>query len=163
MNTEPPPYPSPRAAGPHPVGSVGAYAPYPPQVMPRAVKTARITLFVGAGLNIVVGFFLLVLTSAGTVADASGEPGLTPGALLIVALVTLLMGAGCLVIGLKFRNGGKHVRTAAIVVAALTAANSVVGLISGDGVSGPSLVFSAVILSCCLKKESAAWFARPRG
>ncbi|MCX5405852.1 phage holin family protein [Streptomyces sp. NBC_00335] len=161
MNTEQPPHPPTHPAGPYPVGPGGTYAPAS-QEMPRAVKSARIALFAGAGLNFVIGLSVLVLTFAGTVADETGEAGLTDGALLIVALITLLTGVVCLVIGLKFRKGGNGVRIAAIVIAALIGANSLFGLISGDGTSGPSFVFTAVVLSCCLKKESAAWFRRPR-
>ncbi|MFZ3499070.1 hypothetical protein ACODT5_38645 [Streptomyces sp. 5.8] len=159
MNTEPPPYPPTRHAGPYPVGAGGAYV---PQEMPKAVKTARIAMFAGAGLNFVIGLSILVLTSAGTVADETGEAGLTAGVLLVVGLITLLTAVACLVTGLRFRKGGNGVRITAIVIAALIGANALFGLIYGDGTSGPSLAFTAVVLSCCLKKESAAWFRRPR-
>ncbi|MCY0936400.1 hypothetical protein [Streptomyces sp. H34-S4] len=48
------------------------------------------------------------------------------------------------------------------MIASRTGANSLLGLISGDGVSGPSLAFAAIVLSCCPKKVTAAWFRRPR-
>lgn len=126
------------------------------------MRVARITLLVAAGLNIVIGFFLLVLTYAGTATDPSGEAGLTLLAVLFASLLTLAMGVARPVIGLKFRGGGRHVRTAAIVFASLTGANSLLGLISRDGASGPSLALAAIVLSCRPKKETAAWLRRPR-
>ncbi|MFI5759335.1 hypothetical protein ACIA8F_00085 [Streptomyces sp. NPDC051563] len=147
---------------PSPVPPTYPTGPYVPQEMPKAVKTARIALFVGAGLNIVIGLFLIVLTVVGPTVDETGDAGLTSGAFLLVGLISVLTGVACLLVGLKFRTGGSGVRTAAIVIAALTGASALFGLISGDGASGPSFVFTAIVLSCCLKKESAAWFARPR-
>ncbi|MGW1772180.1 hypothetical protein [Streptomyces sp. NPDC002104] len=159
MNTEAPSTPPAHPAAAYPGGPAAAFV---PQEMPKAVRTARIALFVGAGLNLVTGLFLLVLTAAGTVTDETGEAGLAAGVLLIVALLTVLAGVACLVIGLAFRTGGNRVRIAAIVVAALAGANALIGLVTGDGMSVPSVAFTAVVLSCCLKKDSAAWFRRPR-
>ncbi|WP_438486329.1 hypothetical protein [Streptomyces sp. S186] len=157
------PYPGgPYAGGPMPA----AQMPYP-AVMPSGVKTARVMLFVLAGLNL-IGLVLSVVM-LGVFSKASHEAASSPyadssafavtkGFAIAAIVVIVIFTAAAITLAAQFGNGSNGVRISTIVFGAgttlLSFASFPLGLIH------TALGITVIVMAS--KEESKAWFSRPR-
>ncbi|MFD5028760.1 hypothetical protein [Streptomyces sp. NPDC058373] len=138
--------------------------------MPGLMKTARVLLFVVAGLQILVGlFFGVAVGAAKDVANgmetdaANGLVGL--GYALVFILLALAVLA--IVLGVKFSTGGSGIRITTIVYASLMLLGSLSNLFAGGGGSATfggivALAIYGIILASMVNSQATAWFNRPR-
>ncbi|MFF4486984.1 hypothetical protein ACFY0F_10890 [Streptomyces sp. NPDC001544] len=142
-----------------------------PMEMPGLIKTARVLLFILAGLQFLVGLFLGI--GAGAVQDGSNGIGTgddtstTTGVLIAFALLMLALGTLSIFLGVKFKNGGSGIRITTIVYASLMLLGSLVNIVKGAGGSGTfggviSLAFAGIILASMVNSAASAWFNRPK-
>ncbi|MER6049456.1 hypothetical protein ABT168_18705 [Streptomyces sp. NPDC001793] len=157
------PYPGgPYVGGPMPA----AQMPYP-TVMPSSVKTARVMLFVLAGLNL-IGLVLSVVmlgvfskasheASSSPYADSSAF-AVTKGFAIAAIVVIVIFTAAALTLAAQFGNGSNGVRISTIVFGAgttlLSFASFPLGLIH------TALGITVIVMAS--KDESKSWFNRPR-
>ncbi|MFF4401238.1 hypothetical protein [Streptomyces sp. NPDC001480] len=142
-----------------------------PMEMPGLIKTARVLLFILAGLQILVGLGLGI--AAGAAQDTSNTFGsgddtsTATGVLIVFALLMLALGALSIFLGVKFKNGGSGIRITTIVYASLMLLGSLVNIVKGAGGSGTfggivSLAMAGIILASMVNSAASAWFNRPR-
>ncbi|MEU6554021.1 hypothetical protein ABZ915_27645 [Streptomyces sp. NPDC046915] len=142
-----------------------------PMEMPGLIKTARVLLFIIAGLQFLVGLFLGI--AAGAAQDASNGFGsgddtkTATGVLIAFALLMLALGTLSIFLGVKFKNGGSGIRITTIVYSSLMLLGSLVNIVKGAGGSGTfggviSLAFGAIILASMVNGAASAWFNRPK-
>lgn len=139
--------------------------------MPSLMKTARVLLFIMAGLQLVVGIGLgFVVGAAQDVSNGVGS-GDTTGALagLGFALVgfVIILGVLSIFLGVKFATGGSGIRITTIVYASLMILGGISNLVTGGGGSATfggiiSLAISGVIMASMVNAQASAWFNRPR-
>ncbi|WP_167163186.1 hypothetical protein [Streptomyces sp. MBT27] len=138
---------------------VPGYGP-PPMTMPGRVKAMRIVLFILGGFNTAGGALILlgaVLVSAyGDSADRHSAP-----LLYAVAAAALLMATATITLGIWCAHGGNRTRIGVIVVGALLAANYLLGLFNGQGLSGPGLAAATYLIATAVGADAKAWFNRP--
>ncbi len=155
----PQPYPSQPYGHPAPQGAYGPYVPEPLQ-MPRGAKATRILLFVIGGLYALVG---PVLITVATAVDDLGKADASRAALYATGTFTLAVGIVALVVAALFRKGGNGIRITAVVIGGIMVANAVLALAAGQTGFMAGCVSGIVIVANCLKKDTVAWFKRPRG
>ncbi|MFF4017624.1 hypothetical protein [Streptomyces sp. NPDC001843] len=142
-----------------------------PMEMPGLIKTARVLLFIMAGLQFLAGLVIGIL--AGAVQDGSNgigtgdDTGTATGLLIVFALLMLALGTLSIFLGVKFKKGGSGIRITTIVYASLMLLGSLVNIVKGAGGSGTfggvvSLAFGAVILASMVNSAASAWFNRPK-
>ncbi|GAA0352250.1 hypothetical protein [Streptomyces blastmyceticus] len=153
------PYPSQPYGHPAPQGAYGPYIPEPMQ-MPRAARTTRILLFVIGGLYALVGPVLITVAAA---VDDLGKADVSRAALYATGTFTLAVGVVAVVVAALFRKGGNGVRVTAMVIGWIMIANAVIALTAGQAGFMAGFVSGILIVSNCLKKDTVAWFGRPRG
>ncbi|MCX4233996.1 hypothetical protein ACH4Y0_17180 [Streptomyces sp. NPDC020707] len=153
-----------------------AYPGYPggnhiPMEMPGLMKTARVLLFILAGLQILFGIIAGIAVGAAQDASngfGSGDDTDTLAGLGFV-LAALLLGVGALSIflGVKFKNGGTGIRVTTIVYASLMILGGLSNTVQGGGGSVTfggiiSLAIAGIILASMVNGAASAWFKRPR-
>ncbi|TLQ44181.1 hypothetical protein [Streptomyces marianii] len=153
-----------------PVQPYGGGYPGAPMSMPGLMQTARVLLFIVAGLQIIVGIIAAVaIAAAQDVADSVGagdQTGPLAGLGFIVVLILLAFAAWAIVLGVKFAKGGNGVRVTTIVYAALFILGSLTNFAGGEtssavgGVIG--LAIGGIILAAMVNGSASAWFNRPR-
>jgi hypothetical protein len=140
-----------------------------PQEMPGLVKTARVLLFIIAGLQLLFGVIVGIL--AGATQDASNAFGsgddssMATGVIILIALLLLALGSLSIFLGVKFKTGRGGIRVTTIVYSSLRILGSLGNIVNGGGGSGTfggiiSLAFGGIILSAMI--SAGAWFSRPR-
>ncbi|MFE3183854.1 hypothetical protein ACFXKR_23750 [Streptomyces violascens] len=154
----------------------GAYPQAPgmpgmPMEMPGLMKTARVLLFILAGLQIIIG--LIAGIAVGTLQDVSNGVGSgdktsgLAGVGILVAILVVALGALSIFLGVKFAKGGNGIRITTIVYASLMLLGGVVNLFGGQGGSATfgglvSLAMAGIILASMVTSQASAWFSRPR-
>lgn len=139
--------------------------------MPSLMKTARVLLFIMAGLQLLVGIGLgFVVGAAQDVSNGVGS-GDTTDALagLGFALVgfVIILGVLSIFLGVKFATGGSGIRITTIVYASLMILGGISNLVTGGGGSATfggiiSLAISGIIMASMVNSQASAWFNRPR-
>ncbi len=133
------------------------------QQMPGMVKAARVILFVLAGLQIIVGLFMLL---GGAAVSNDGTDSGTGGALIAIALFVLVLAAIGIVLGVRFSKGAGGVRVGTIVYACLMILGGIGDITRGAGVGVVSAIIAFAIggflLAAMLQSDSSAWFNRQR-
>ena len=153
-----------------------AYPGYPggnhmPVEMPGLMKTARVLLFVLAGLQILFG--IIAGIAVGAVQDVSNGVGsgddtdTLAGLGFLAAAVLVGLGALSIFLGVKFKNGGSGIRISTIVYASLMILGGLLNTVQGAGGSGTfggliSLAIAGIILASMVNSAASAWFNRPR-
>lgn len=134
---------------PEPYGSM----PPPPPPMgyggggvPSQVTTAAVLLFVSGAFSVLGGLLLVALGSVGAI-------------FVIVGVVLLIIGGFEIWVGVALRQLKAWARTAAIVIAGIGAALSLINLIRGGYTSVISLVLDAVIIYMLTRPEAVRAFA----
>ncbi|MEU6403477.1 hypothetical protein [Streptomyces sp. NPDC046985] len=142
-----------------------------PMEMPGLMKTARVLLFILAGLQLLFG--LIAGVAIGAAQDVSNGVGSgdSTGALagvgfLVVALL-LALGALSIFLGVKFKNGGSGIRITTIVYASLMILGGLVNTVRGSGGGATfggllSLAIAGIILASMVNSAASTWFNRPR-
>ncbi|MER5435643.1 hypothetical protein [Streptomyces sp. NPDC002588] len=141
-----------------------------PQEMPGLVKTARVLLFILAGLQFLAGVVFGILAGvAGSSSDSLDTDGtrMVTGVVLLVAVLMLALGSLSVFLGVKFRSGGGGIRITTMVYASLMIVGSLLNIVrgaasTGSGVFGGiiSLAFGGIILAAMI--SGGPWFNRPR-
>ncbi|MGX1756205.1 hypothetical protein ACWIG5_04695 [Streptomyces lydicus] len=162
-----PPQPSPY--GPYPGGGgMPGMQPQYPVAMPGGAKTARVLLFVLAGVNL-IGLILSVMGLSGVSKASHGlspysaaedatsiniSQGLLIAAIVIIVVFTVL----AITLALQFANGGNGVRVGSIVFGVGTLILSLstfpLGLVH--------TILGIMVIAFISKDESKYWFNRPR-
>ncbi|MEU9782872.1 hypothetical protein AB0H92_18260 [Streptomyces phaeochromogenes] len=153
-----------------------AYPGYPggnhmPMEMPGLMKTARVLLFILAGLQILFG--IIAGIAVGAVQDVSNGVGsgddtdTLAGLGFLAAAVLVGLGALSIFLGVKFKNGGSGIRVTTIVYASLMILGGLLNTVQGAGGSGTfggliSLAIAGIILASMVNGAASAWFSRPR-
>ncbi|MFE1292709.1 hypothetical protein [Streptomyces sp. NPDC058751] len=142
-----------------------------PMEMPGLMKTARVFLFILAGLQFLSGIFIgLFIGAAQDVSNGVGTGDSTDslaGVGFLVAALVIGLGALSIFLGVKFKNGGGGIRVTTIVYASLMLLGSVVNIANGANGSATfggliSLVMGGIILASMVGSSASAWFGRPR-
>ncbi|MFE9646895.1 hypothetical protein ACFYO0_22800 [Streptomyces sp. NPDC006365] len=147
------------------------YGGYPggPMQMPGGVKSARVMLFVIAGLQ-VIGAILMAI-SAVAVQAAKDDPSLenevefqqladfSTGALWFATVAVLAWGVFAVFLGAKVGSGGNGIRIAAMVFAIITA---ILGIYPFIIIGLAHTVLAILIAVFVGRSDGAAWFNRPR-
>ncbi|MBW5486567.1 hypothetical protein [Streptomyces bambusae] len=166
-------YPQQAPAPGYPAGYPAA-----PMQMPGLIKTARVLLFIVAGLQILFGviFGIVLMAASGAAAgtSVSDEADFLAGLGGIMVFILFAFAAWAITLGVKFSNGGSGVRVTTIVYAALFIALSLINFLSALGASsqggggGPvvgaiiGLSIGGIILASMVNSAAGAWFKRPR-
>ncbi|MFJ3905406.1 hypothetical protein [Streptomyces sp. NPDC090025] len=134
------------------------------QVMPGSVKTARVLLFIIGGFQTLAAMMLLfagLAAQSGSVdtADLEGTAALE---LILIGAVTLVQAAVAVGLAARFRSGRGGVRIGAIVIGGLIAANGLINLFTGGGLSVPGIALGGLIGVNCRRRNAIAYFNRPR-
>ncbi|MFI6281339.1 hypothetical protein [Streptomyces sp. NPDC050988] len=139
--------------------------------MPGLMKTARVLLFILAGLQILFG--IIAGIAVGAVQDVSNGVGsgddtdTLAGLGFLAAAILVGLGALSIFLGVKFKNGGSGIRITTIVYASLMILGGLVNTVQGAGGSGTfggliSLAIAGIILASMVNGAASAWFNRPR-
>ncbi|MCZ4511616.1 hypothetical protein ACWIID_07030 [Streptomyces phaeochromogenes] len=139
--------------------------------MPGLMKTARVLLFIMAGLQILFG--IIAGIAVGAVQDVSNGVGsgddtdTLAGLGFVLAAFLVGLGALSIFLGVKFKNGGSGIRVTTIVYASLMILGGLVNTVQGAGGSGTfggliSLAIAGIILASMVNSAASAWFNRPR-
>ena len=139
--------------------------------MPGLMKTARVLLFILAGLQILFG--IIAGIAVGAVQDVSNGVGsgddtdTLAGLGFLAAAVLVGLGALSIFLGVKFKNGGSGIRITTIVYASLMILGGLVNTVQGGGGSGTfggiiSLAIAGIILAAMVNSAASTWFNRPR-
>ncbi|MEV3992191.1 hypothetical protein AB0J57_25090 [Streptomyces sp. NPDC049837] len=157
------------AAPPPPAYGAG-YPGGAPMTMPGLMQTARVLLFIVAGLQIIFGIiFAFVIAAAQDVSDSVGAGDATDGLAglgFIVVLILIAFAVWAIVLGAKFSKGGNGVRVTTIVYSALFILMSLSNFTQGTtsaaigGIIG--LAIGGIILASMVNSSATAWFNRPR-
>ncbi|MEU9476388.1 hypothetical protein [Streptomyces sp. NPDC048191] len=142
-----------------------------PMEMPGLMKTARVLLFILAGLQILFG--LIAGIAIGALQDVSNSTGsgddtsAATGIGILVAVILLAFGALSIFLGVKFKSGGGGIRVTTIVYASLMILGGVSNMVRGGGGSATfggliSLAIAGIILAAMVNGQASAWFNRPR-
>ncbi|MFC4470515.1 hypothetical protein ACFPH6_39500 [Streptomyces xiangluensis] len=147
------------------------YGGYPggPMQMPGGVKSARVMLFVIAGLQL-IGAILMAI-SAVAVQAAKDDPSLenevefqqladySSGVLWFATVAVLAWGVFAIFLGAKVGSGGNGIRIAAMVFAIITA---ILGIYPFIIIGLAHTVLAILIAVFVGRSDGAAWFNRPR-
>lgn len=162
------------------------YSAYPggnamPQTMPGLMMTARVLLYIVAGVQILIGFFAIF--GAATLNDASnagedtfgsndfsdiGHAG--AGVVLVIALLFLGLAGLSITLGVKFSRGGQGIRITTMIYGILGAVFGLLILIGAANASSSAALiwallwvgFGGVMAAAMIAPSGAAWFNRPR-
>ncbi|MFD9729348.1 hypothetical protein [Streptomyces sp. NPDC059072] len=155
-----------------PMGYPGGPGGYPgmPMEMPGLMKTARVLLFIVAGLQMIIGLiFGIMLAAAGDVASSAGADNagnVLAGLGFIIVIILFAFAAWAIFLGAKFSKGGSGIRITTIVYSALfilgALSNFTNGTSSGalGGIIG--LAIGGIILASMVTSSATTWFNRPR-
>ncbi|WP_329301299.1 hypothetical protein OG410_25600 [Streptomyces sp. NBC_00659] len=152
-----------------------------PQTMPGLMMTARVLLFIVAGVQVLMGIGFIF--GAATINDVSnsgedtfGNNSLSDighasaGIFFVIALIVLGLAGLSITLGVKFTRGGQGIRITTMVYGILGALLGFLALINAADVgSSASLVFAllwvgfgGVMAAAMIAPSGAAWFNRPR-
>ncbi|MFD0269869.1 hypothetical protein ACFVGY_25405 [Streptomyces sp. NPDC127106] len=145
-----------------------------PMQMPGLLKTARVFLYIIAGLQLIVGVFALLgaafLSSSDSLGSSSSGDA-AAGVIAAIALVSIALAVWAIVLAAKFAKGGNGVRITTIVYSVLFILSSLGNFanLAGSEASPGSMVGGVVglaigvlVLVAAVNKDSVAWFNRPR-
>ncbi|GAA4904218.1 hypothetical protein ACFPM3_29520 [Streptomyces coeruleoprunus] len=153
-----------------PVQPYGAGYPAAPMAMPGLMQTARVLLFIVAGLQIIVGIVLAIMFAAvqdvGNSTGAESATNALAGLGYILVVIVLGFAAWAIILGVKFSKGGGGVRVATIVYASLYILLSLANFAGGTSSSAVGgvigLAIGGIILASMVNSSASAWFNRPR-
>lgn len=117
--------------------------------------------FIGAGFALLGGLFAML---AGSVIAAAFESGLgefgdlIAGLIVVVGIVLIGLGVLAIFVGIGLLKGRGWARITAIVLTILSAAFSLISLISGDFTSIVSLALDGLMLYALFNPQTKAWF-----
>ncbi|MFC4499660.1 MULTISPECIES: hypothetical protein [Streptomyces] len=138
-----------------------------PEQMPGLVVTARVLLFILAGLQLLFGVIFGVIAAFVQTSgsrSSSDDINLATGVVVLIALVMLALGSLSLFLGLKFRTGRAGIRITTMVYAAFMLLGSIGNIVQGGGAGTfggvLSLAIGGIILAAMI--NGGAWFNRPR-
>ncbi|MEU2391122.1 hypothetical protein [Streptomyces sp. NPDC007369] len=145
-----------------------------PMQMPGLLKTARVFLYIIAGIQLLVGVFALLGAAFVSSSDSLGSSSAgdaAAGLIAVVALVSIAFAIWAIVLAAKFAKGGNGVRITTIVYSVLFILSSLGNFanLAGSQANGASVVGGVVglavgvlILVAAVNKDTVAWFNRPR-
>lgn len=153
-----------------------AYPGYPggnvtPVEMPGLMKTARVLLFILAGLQLLFGLIAgIAIAAAQDLSNGVGsgdETDSLAGLGFLAAGLLLALGALSIFLGVKFKSGGTGIRVTTIIYASLMILGGIVNVVNGGGGSTTfggliSLAIAGIILAAMVNGAASAWFNRPR-
>ncbi|QGV78972.1 hypothetical protein [Streptomyces ficellus] len=158
------------AAPPPPPAYGGGYPGGAPMTMPGLMQTARVLLFIVAGLQIIGGIIAAIaIAAAQDVANSAGvgeEASVFAGLGFVIVLILIAFAVWAIILGAKFSKGGNGVRVATIVYSALFILLSLGNFANGTasaavgGIIG--LAIGGIILASMVNSSATAWFNRPR-
>ncbi|MFF4837671.1 hypothetical protein [Streptomyces sp. NPDC001315] len=152
-----------------------------PQSMPGLMVTARVLLYIVAGVQVLIGIFAIF--GAATINDASnsGEDAFgsndfsdighaSAGIIFVVAVLFLALAGLSITLGVKFTRGGQGIRITTMIYGILGALFGVLILIgAADAGSSAALVwallwigFGGIMAAAMIAPSGSAWFNRPR-
>ncbi|WP_336051277.1 hypothetical protein [Streptomyces sp. CA2R101] len=149
-------------------GQMPGMQPQYPVAMPGGVKAARVLMYVLAGLNL-IGLIGAVFglgsvskaahqTTSYTSPDTTSMLSVGKGILIFVIVLIVIFSAIAITLALQCANGGKGVRTGAIIFGVGTILVSLLtfpfGLVH--------TVLGILVIAFMAKDESNYWFNRPR-
>ncbi len=143
---------------------------YMPMEMPGLMKTARVLLFIIAGLQLLFGLIMGVvvglLQDTSSAVGAGDDTSMAAGLVILIAVVLLAFGALSIFLGVKFKSGGSGIRITTIVYSSLMILGGIGNLVNGANGSATfggiiSLAFAGIIFSSMVDFAAAAWFSRP--
>ncbi|MFC5723892.1 hypothetical protein ACFP1Z_27375 [Streptomyces gamaensis] len=167
---------------PYPQAQAGYHAPYgaplAPLEMPGSAKTARVMLYVIAGLHVIIAglcFSMVAVfkkaaeeTNGETFTNRNGETvdadtifNTSKGVVGFLAVLALVFAVLGIVLAVRYAKGGNGVRIGSIVYASF-------GIISGFatvavfGLGLATLVLSILVIVFAAKQPTTQWFRRPR-
>ncbi|MFF4279044.1 hypothetical protein ACFY0Z_09655 [Streptomyces kronopolitis] len=154
--------------GPYPGGQMPGMQPQYPMAMPGGVKVARVLMFVLAGLNL-IGLIGAVIglgsvskaahhTSPYATTDTTSMLDFGKGFLIFAIVLIVIFSAVAITLALQCANGGKGVRTGAIIFGVGTLLVSLMTFPLGLA----HTVLGILVIAFMSKDESNAWFTRPR-
>jgi hypothetical protein len=128
--------------------------------LPKVLRSARILIFVQAGIGIVAGLALIAVITSSDVADGGGL-------VLLLALSTLLA-VVLFTCGILISRRLEWVRVTAIAVECVNVAAVVIGTVAvllSDSPPVPAvvvqLVLSALVIKPLASPEARVWFSGP--
>ncbi|WP_269928849.1 hypothetical protein [Kocuria massiliensis] len=133
---------------------------------PKAVKTASVLVFIVGGLTALAALFLLL---GGLAASSSSEAEealggvMTPGPLIGLGVLELVLGLVLIFAGVAVRKGKNWGRVAILVIAILLLVIFIISLIGGNFSGIVSLVLVVVATIQLWRGEGAAWFNALQG
>ncbi|GHJ35094.1 hypothetical protein [Streptomyces sp. TS71-3] len=142
-----------------------------PMEMPGLMKTARVLLFILAGLQIlfglIAGIVIGALQDASNVVGSGESSSVAAGLGIVLALVLLALGVLSIFLGVKFKTGGGAIRVVTIVYASLMIVGGIGNMVNGANGSATfggiiSLAIAGIILASMVGGRATAWFNRPR-
>ncbi|MER5474496.1 hypothetical protein ABZX90_21500 [Streptomyces sp. NPDC002935] len=152
-----------------------------PQTMPGLMTTARVLLYIVAGVQILIGIFAIF--GAATINDASnagedafGNNGFSDlghdsaGIILVIALLFLALAGLSITLGVKFTRGGQGVRITTMIYGILGSLFGVLVLISAANANSTAALvwallwigFGGIMAAAMIVPSGVAWFNRPR-
>ncbi|MFI7411232.1 hypothetical protein ACIBU0_21465 [Streptomyces sp. NPDC049627] len=142
-----------------------------PVQMPGLMKTARVLLFILAGLQIlfgiITGFAVAAVQDVSNGVGTGDDTDTLAGLGFLVAGLLLALGALSIFLGVKFKNGGSGIRITTIVYASLMILGGIVNIVNGANGSATfggliSLAMAGIILASMVNSQASTWFNRPR-
>ncbi|SER35815.1 hypothetical protein SAMN04487983_101530 [Streptomyces sp. yr375] len=152
-----------------------------PQTMPGLMVTARVLLYIVAGVQVLAGLFAAF--GAATINDVSnsgedtfGSNGFSDighagaGIIFFIAVLFLGLSALSITLGVKFTRGGQGIRITTMIYGILGALFGVIILISAATAGSSAALVSALLwmgfggtmAAAMIAPSGAAWFNRPR-
>lgn len=137
------------------------YGQHNPLERPKAVKTASVLVFIAGGLTLLGALFALLggiaASASSEVADAV-EGTTSPGLLIGVGIVDVVIGLLLIFAGVAVRKGKNWGRIATLVMAIVLAVIFIISMIGGSFSGLVPLVLVIIATVQLWKGQAAAWF-----
>jgi hypothetical protein len=129
--------------------------PYKPELMPQAVKTARLLMWIQVAIPL-LGFVVLFIFFLGG-STGIGGLGILPFVLILSLAITVLVG----VLAASCTSRKRWVRITALVIESLMILEEGYGLVTGPSFNGLiSLTLAVVVVVQLSRPVASAWFDR---
>lgn len=132
-----------------------------PMHRPGWVTFVAVMEFIGAGFALLGGLFAML---AGSVIAAAFESGLgefgdfVAGFIVVLGIILIGFGVLAIFVGIGLLKGRAWARITAIVLIILSAAFSLISLVTGDFTSIVSLAVDGLMLYALFNPQTKAWF-----